>query len=120
MKKLIIFVTVGISLLLVGCGSSKTSSSTNSTIKNIVTIVQSQTYTITDVAKHSTANDCWTIVGGNVYDLTSFVGRHPGGDVILQACGIDGTNLFNNRNGLGPHPGKAETTLATLKIGVIK
>merc|ERR1711924_438156 len=32
-----------------------------------------------EVAKHSTDSDCWVIVGDDVYDVTKFLGDHPGG-----------------------------------------
>ncbi len=73
-------------------------------------------YTLADVAKHASPKDCWTTVNGNVYDLTPFVGKHPGGEVILKVCGIDGTKLF-----MGQHGGQAkqENQLAGLEIGVL-
>lgn len=49
------------------------------------------------VATHSSADDCWTIVSGKVYNITEYIPRHPGGDTILQACGTDGTTLFTER-----------------------
>ncbi len=56
-----------------------------------------QPLTKTEVAKHNSKNDCWTIISGQVYDITSYVSSHPGGDEILRACGIDGTSLFTKR-----------------------
>lgn len=84
-------------------------------------------FTLTQVAEHSTANDCWTIVNGNVYDITSYVPRHPGGDGILAACGTDGTSLFTQRQtaegesvGSGtPHSSSAASQLESLKIGTL-
>ena len=35
-------------------------------------------YTKEDVAKHSTATDLWTVIDGDVYDLTEFADMHPG------------------------------------------
>ena len=80
-----------------------------------------------DVAKHATGSDCWTIVNGSVYDITSYVPRHPGGDEILQACGADGTSLFTQRKtangesvGSGtPHSSTAQNQLSSLKIGTL-
>jgi len=52
------------------------------------------------VAQHNTALNCWTIISGNVYDLTYWAnygaanGGHPGGNLIFDACGVDGTYLF--------------------------
>jgi hypothetical protein len=86
-----------------------------------------QSYTITEVATHNSATDCWTIVSGNVYDITSYIPRHPGGEEILQACGTDGTTLFTQRQttdgeniGSGtPHSSSANNQLAALQIGVL-
>jgi len=73
-------------------------------------------YTLADVAKHSSPKDCWTTVNGNVYNLTPFVGKHPGGEAILKICGIDGTKFFMDQHG-GME--KQEKQLAGLEIGVL-
>ncbi|MEK7645301.1 MAG: cytochrome b5-like heme/steroid binding domain-containing protein [Patescibacteria group bacterium] len=73
-------------------------------------------YTFADVAKHGSPKDCWTTVNGNVYDLTPFVGKHPGGEDILKVCGIDGTKLFTDQHG---GQAKQENQLAGLEIGVL-
>ncbi len=75
-----------------------------------------KSYTMAEVAKHSTKADCWTAVNGNVYDLTSFVTKHPGGDKILKICGKDGTATFTAQHGGQENP---EKMIATLKIGVV-
>jgi cytochrome b involved in lipid metabolism len=51
-------------------------------------------YTMQDVANHHKLDDCWTIINGNVYDITSYVPIHAGGEEILQSCGLDSTNVF--------------------------
>ncbi len=71
-----------------------------------------------EVAKRGSAEECWTIVDGSVYDMTSFIQRHPAGSGdIIDMCGKDASDDF-----LGEHEGQAEPEkwLATLKIGVIK
>ena len=49
----------------------------------------------TEVAKHNTASDCWSVIDGNVYDLSGFLPDHPGGQSVIEAiCGKDGTKAF--------------------------
>merc|ERR1719162_646619 len=53
-------------------------------------------YTLEEVAKHTTKNDCWVVVDGNVLDVTSFLSQHPGGELaILTFAGKDATEEFN-------------------------
>ena len=86
-----------------------------------------QTFTASDVAEHSTEDDCWTIINGQVYDITEYIPRHQGGDEILRACGVDSTTLFTERRtedgqpvGDGtPHSSRAEADLSELFIGTL-
>ena len=83
----------------------------------------SSAFTAAEVAQHKTRADCWTIIDSGVYDITSYVPRHPGGDEILKACGTNGTDLFtgNNPSGReGGHSGLATSQLTELKIGTLK
>jgi cytochrome b involved in lipid metabolism len=58
------------------------------------------TYTMADVALHNSAASCWSAINGGVYDLTSWINQHPGGQgTILSICGIDGSSAFNNQHG---------------------
>ncbi|KAJ4749162.1 Cytochrome B5-like protein [Rhynchospora pubera] len=51
-------------------------------------------YTKEQVSKHNTRTDCWIIVKHKVYDVTSYVEEHPGGDAILNNAGRDSTEGF--------------------------
>jgi cytochrome b involved in lipid metabolism len=71
--------------------------------------------TAAEVAKHASASDCWSIVRGKVYDLTSFASRHPGGQgAIKDICGRDGSSSF-----LSQHSGdnQANSQLAAFLLG---
>ncbi|KAF2118908.1 L-lactate dehydrogenase [Lophiotrema nucula] len=49
-----------------------------------------------EVAKHNTAESCWVILYGAVYDVTDFTSEHPGGaKVILQLAGTDATEEYD-------------------------
>ena len=77
-----------------------------------------KTYTLSEVMNHNTKNNCWLIIEGNVYDITKFVSRHPGGEIIVSACGTDATEKFNRRPGKGTsHSALARKTLSDLRLG---
>ncbi len=74
-------------------------------------------YTLADVAKHPDATSCWTTIDGRVYDLTAWVGQHPGGEgAILSICGHDGTSAFMGQHGDNR---RANETLASFMIGTL-
>ena len=58
------------------------------------------TYTMTQISTHNSSQSCWSAINGGVYDLTSWISRHPGGKMaILMICGKDGSSLFNTQHG---------------------
>ena len=77
-----------------------------------------KSYTLADVAKHNNASSCWSAINGNVYDLTSWISKHPGGQqAILSICGIDGSAAFNDQHGGQSRPANE---LAGFSIGVLQ
>ena len=47
------------------------------------------------VARHATANDCYLIINNKVYNVTSYIGQHPGGvRNITSYCGQEATGIF--------------------------
>lgn len=44
---------------------------------------------------HKKKDDCWMVLNGVVYDFTEYAERHPGGAIIFDAAGKDGTALFS-------------------------
>ncbi|CDO93507.1 unnamed protein product [Kluyveromyces dobzhanskii CBS 2104] len=48
-----------------------------------------------EVVKHSSPDDCWVVIDGYVYNLTEFIGAHPGGPAIIKNnAGKDVTKIF--------------------------
>ena len=75
-------------------------------------------FTISDVAKHATAESCWSIVNNEVYDLTTWISKHPGGsEAILSICGKDASSAFNDQHGGQKRPANE---LAGFIIGDLK
>lgn len=74
-------------------------------------------YTMAVVAAHNSRTSCYTVINSNVYDLTSWIGQHPGGqEAILSLCGKDGSAAFNTQHGGDRRPANE---LAGFKIGVL-
>ncbi|KAH8704228.1 putative mitochondrial cytochrome b2 [Talaromyces proteolyticus] len=56
----------------------------------------SKVFDAAEVAKHNTADSCWVILYGKVYDVTDFMDSHPGGvKVILKLAGTDATEEYD-------------------------
>ena len=75
-------------------------------------------YTLKEISTHSSASSCWSAIQNNVYDLTSWINKHPGGpNRILSICGKDGTSAF-----MGQHAGQSrpQNELAGFLIGILK
>ena len=55
--------------------------------------------TLDEVKKHDSSTSCWSIVYGNVFDLTKWITKHPGGAEKIRAiCGKDGTTSFEKQH----------------------
>ncbi|KAK5109218.1 hypothetical protein LTR62_007200 [Meristemomyces frigidus] len=55
-----------------------------------------KTYTYDEVQQHRSASSCWVVLYGNVYDVTTFLPNHPGGQkIILQLAGTDATEEYD-------------------------
>ncbi|VVB65375.1 Cytochrome b5-like Heme/Steroid binding domain protein [Candidatus Gugararchaeum adminiculabundum] len=75
------------------------------------------TLTLEEVARHSTANDCWMVIHNKVLDLSSYT-SHPGGSGYTAYCGTDATVAFDTKGGRGnQHSGNAVSQLDYYTIG---
>eukprot|EP00029_Vermamoeba_vermiformis_P008075 TRINITY_DN3677_c0_g1_i1.p1 TRINITY_DN3677_c0_g1~~TRINITY_DN3677_c0_g1_i1.p1 ORF type:complete len:157 (-),score=29.93 TRINITY_DN3677_c0_g1_i1:85-555(-) len=73
-------------------------------------------YTREEVAKHNTETDSWMIIDDKVYNVTSWIPYHPGGMIITEHMGSDGTAKFNSVG----HSHRAREVLDSLQIGYIR
>lgn len=64
-----------------------------------------------ELSTHCTKEDCWVAVDGKVYDVTTWILKHPGGvDTLTLSAGRDITNMFESY-----HPFSGELTTSILK-----
>ncbi|WP_158600410.1 cytochrome b5-like heme/steroid binding domain-containing protein [Tessaracoccus antarcticus] len=74
-------------------------------------------FTMADVASHAAVDSCWAVVDGSVYDLTTWIDRHPGGKKAIKAlCGTDGSASFHKEHDSQQEPSDA---LAEFRIGTL-
>ena len=71
--------------------------------------------TIQEVMKHNKKTDAWIVINGKVADITEWIPKHPGGDIIMKGVGKDATKLFNQ---IG-HDEYAKKMLKKYQIGVL-
>ena len=76
-------------------------------------------YSWEEISKHNTKDDLWLVVDNKVYNLTSFVASHPGGEQpLLHYAGKDATKKFKS---IPEHMADEEIPafLETLCIGTV-
>ncbi len=79
------------------------------TVGSITTVL-----TANEVSKHNKIDDCWLIINDKVYDVTRYLGVHPGGpSTIIPYCGKDATAAFADL----PHSQSAVNLLQSFYIG---
>lgn len=74
-------------------------------------------YTLEEVSKHNTIDDCWVILHGFVCNITNYLPNHPGGPkLVLQYAGSDATEAFEALY----HSPRAKNIVKDHIIGVIE
>ncbi|KAH6679811.1 cytochrome b5-like heme/steroid binding domain-containing protein [Halenospora varia] len=77
----------------------------------------SKEYTYADVSSHSGKKDLLMVIHDKVYDTTSFIDEHPGGEeVLLDVGGQDATEAFEDVG----HSDEAREILDGLLVGTLK
>ncbi|KIX06061.1 uncharacterized protein Z518_04035 [Rhinocladiella mackenziei CBS 650.93] len=77
----------------------------------------SEELTYAEVSKHSSKKDLYVVIHDNIYNASSFIDEHPGGEeVLLDVGGQDATEAFEDVG----HSDEAREILAGLKIGTLK
>lgn len=77
---------------------------------------------ISEIKSHNQSDDCWIVVDGQVWDITSFAPEHPGGPgIIYKYAGRDATAAYNEihapsiiKNGLSASANKGVVDQSTV------
>lgn len=82
------------------------------------TPTQQEAISLAEVTQHTSSSDCWTVIEGQVYNVSGYVSLHPGGGRILQACGKDASDLFSGKSAMGHiHSQIPRQLLAKYRVG---
>ncbi|KAL0921056.1 hypothetical protein M5K25_008087 [Dendrobium thyrsiflorum] len=75
-------------------------------------------YSFSEISNHTSKDDCWLIIHGKVFNVTSFLEEHPGGeDVLLQASANgDATDSFEDVG----HSSTATSMMDEFLIGTVE
>ncbi|KAL4750853.1 cytochrome b5-like heme/steroid binding domain-containing protein [Aspergillus terricola var. indicus] len=74
-------------------------------------------FTFKEVAEHNSKKDLYMVIHDKVYDCSSFVDEHPGGEeVLLDVGGQDATEAFEDVG----HSDEAREILEGLLVGNLK
>lgn len=72
-------------------------------------------YTLADVGRHATPDDCWMVVGDDVLVVTDYLPGHRGvPEDLADWCGKDATALFD---GLGKAGRKTLRAILDYRVG---
>ncbi|APA15473.1 hypothetical protein SS1G_13399 [Sclerotinia sclerotiorum 1980 UF-70] len=78
---------------------------------------ETKEYTYAEAAEHKTKKDLFMVIHDKVYNVSSFVDEHPGGEeVLLDVGGQDATEAFEDVG----HSDEAREILKGLHIGTLK
>lgn len=74
-----------------------------------------------EVVKHKSKKSCWMVIDKYVYDVTSYLDKHPSPyNILFKCCGRDCTKGYADKNIGNPHSSGADKLLATMLIGILK
>ncbi|WP_156685945.1 cytochrome b5-like heme/steroid binding domain-containing protein [Mycobacterium sp. Marseille-P9652] len=77
-------------------------------------------FSAAEIATHSSTTSCWLLISNRVYDVTTYLRRHPGGiATVTPWCGKEASQAFATEAGRGEHSPAAHDLLRAYWIGVL-
>lgn len=117
MRKILLILALPLALTLTGCGSDKSTEEAQTPAPVVKKIDPNTPYQASEVGNHATPEDCWSLINSKVYNLTDWIGQHPGGPTPIQGiCGRDGSAMFNMQHNVMQGPA---SMLQEFQIGII-
>ena len=88
-------------------------------------VVNSIVLNMAEISKHNTQSDCWMLISGKVYNITSYFGSHPGGSrTMVPTCGKDATAAYytqdpyaSSSSASSAHSSRAKSLLSNYYLG---
>ena len=78
-------------------------------------------YTLSDVAEHTSEDDCWMAIEGKVYDLSAYLAKHPAGPGTMSPwCGQEATDGTRTKDVGSDHSSFAWQILEDYLIGTLQ
>ena len=72
---------------------------------------------LSEIETHTTRNECWIILKGTVYNISSYLAYHPGGEKIIEKFGgKDCTDEFDKYHSWV----NIEGLVGVLKVGYVE
>ena len=82
---------------------------------------KTQRFSLTEVARHSSAEDCWMVINGTVYNFTAYLPTHPSKpSFILPWCGREASEAYQTKTRGRAHSPQADQSLAAFAIGLVE
>mmetsp|Transcript_22698 Transcript_22698/g.35519 ORF Transcript_22698/g.35519 Transcript_22698/m.35519 type:complete len:342 (+) Transcript_22698:113-1138(+) len=80
---------------------------------------QIPTYTWEEIKKHDKEGDAWVVKDGQVYDVSRFLGEHPGGStIVMPHLGTDITEVFEDED-MHVHSNAAHAMFDRYRVGFL-
>lgn len=78
-------------------------------------------YTMAEVARHNTTEDCWMVIESQVYDFSNYIPKHPAPAVVMANwCGKEATQGMKTKGYGNNHSQTAWEMMAGYQIGILK
>lgn len=75
-------------------------------------------FEMVEVAKHSISTDCWIVIKNKVYDISSYIPKHPAPETVLtKYCGKVADLGWDTKDKKSTHSRAAKRLLDRYEVG---